>query len=222
MSTSVYLITGASRGLGEAIARQLHTSGENVVGVVRGKGQWPFDTLRADLLSENAPDSIIRYLKEQEFILKGWVHAAGILHKMEVGQWDEALANEMWRLHVAFPMAFMSHSLPYWEKGGHLVQLSSMSGYSGSSRFQGMSVYGATKAAQAALVESWAEELKDWEISANALALGAVRTDMLLQAFPGYTGGVCVEEMAVWITSFLKTGHKVMNGKILPLALEVP
>jgi len=85
-----------------------------------------------------------------------------------------------------------------------------------------MALYSASKGALAILTECLAEELRDAGISVNMLALGAVDTQMLQKAFPGYTAPVSPAEMATFIASFSKTGHHFMNGKIIPVSLSTP
>jgi NAD(P)-dependent dehydrogenase (short-subunit alcohol dehydrogenase family) len=72
------------------------------------------------------------------------------------------------------------------------------------------------------LSECLASELKDKNISVNALALGGVQTDMLEKAFPGYRAPVKPGEMADFIVEFALRGMKLFNGKIIPVALSTP
>ncbi len=88
-----------------------------------------------------------------------------------------------------------------------------MGGVQGSVKFPGLSLYSASKGALAILTECLAEELKDSEIKANALAIGAVQTEMLTEAFPGYKAPLQPEEMASFIANFALTGHHYFNGK---------
>lgn len=217
------LITGASRGLGRHTLEYLHGKGERVIGVVRGEAlDCEFSCVQADLLSEDAVEKIVGYLNRWGIRLKGWVHNAGVLHRMEINEYSREKAEMMWELHVRFPMELMTGLVEYLEKGSHVVQISSMSGYSGASRFPGLAAYGASKAAQASLAESWATELSRFEISSNALALGSVQTDMLREAFPGFTGGVPVEKMGAFVGEFVLNGHTFFNGKVLPVAMNTP
>ena len=67
-----------------------------------------------------------------------------------------------------------------------------------------------------------AEEYKDKGIAFNALALGAVQTEMLQQAFPGYKAPTTADTMAAYIADFALFGNKYFNGKILPVAISTP
>jgi 3-oxoacyl-[acyl-carrier protein] reductase len=59
-------------------------------------------------------------------------------------------------------------------------------------------------------------------IAFNCLALGAVETEMLNKAFPGYQAPLKAAEMASFIVEFAKNGWKYFNGKILPVAISTP
>ncbi|MCB0279733.1 MAG: short-chain dehydrogenase, partial [Calditrichaeota bacterium] len=59
-------------------------------------------------------------------------------------------------------------------------------------------------------------------ISVNALCLGAVNTEMLQQAFPGYTAPVSPQKMAEFIFHFMTTAHPVMSGKVIPVTMTDP
>jgi NAD(P)-dependent dehydrogenase (short-subunit alcohol dehydrogenase family) len=97
-----------------------------------------------------------------------------------------------------------------------------MGGFQGSQKFPGLTVYSASKAAIANLTESLAEELKPNGIIVNAIAPGAVQTDMLEAAFPGFKASVSPEDAGKFIWNFAITAHQFMNGKIIPLSLDNP
>ena len=67
-----------------------------------------------------------------------------------------------------------------------------------------------------------AEEFKDKGISFNTLALGAVQTEMLEEAFPGYEANISSSEMANFIYKFSLEGNNFFNGKIIPVSNTNP
>ena len=112
--------------------------------------------------------------------------------------------------------------LPYMGKGGHIVNISSMGGVQGSMKFAGLSAYSSSKGALITLTELLAEEYKDSGIAFNVLALGAVQTEMLAEAFPGYEAPMSSENMASYILDFALNGNKYYNGKLLQVSNSTP
>ncbi len=107
-------------------------------------------------------------------------------------------------------------------QGAQVINIGSMGGYPGSSKFPGLSIYSSVKGALATLSECLAEELKEYHIKVNCLALGAVQTEMLEKAFPGYVAPVSPAEMAAFIQNFILETSKCMNGKVIPVSLNTP
>jgi NAD(P)-dependent dehydrogenase (short-subunit alcohol dehydrogenase family) len=120
------------------------------------------------------------------------------------------------------PASLIRALRPLMPAGAHIVNISSMGGFQGSVKYRGLSYYSASKAALSCLTECLAVEFKDYGISVNCLALGAVQTEMFSQAFPGYEAPVEPIQMAEFICDFALTGHKFFNGRILPVALGNP
>ena len=112
--------------------------------------------------------------------------------------------------------------LPRMPKNGHVVNISSMGGVQGSIKFPGLSAYSSSKGAVITLTELWAEEFKEMGPSFNVLALGAVQTEMLQEAFPGYKAPTTALEMATYIKEFSLRGHKMYNGKLLQVSSTTP
>ena len=108
------------------------------------------------------------------------------------------------------------------KKGTHIVNISSIGGVQGSAKFAGLSAYSSSKAALCGLTECLAEEFKGTNISVNCLALGAVQTEMLLKAFPGYKAPLKANQMASYIYELALNGRNYYNGKILPVSLSTP
>lgn len=108
------------------------------------------------------------------------------------------------------------------QHGGHIVNISSMGGFQGSVKFSGLSAYSTSKAALVSFTELFAEEFKESKIKMNCLCLGAVQTEMLTQAFPGYEAPIKADEMAEYICDFAQHAQRFMNGKIIPVSLSTP
>lgn len=227
------VITGASRGIGREVAKLLASREGNLVVAVARNGEklvslqkeaaipsnlipLPYNLQNGDFA--DLARKVRSYISEIHVLINN----AGVLVNKKISQLNEDDFDLMMdvNLKAAF---FVSQSLiPLFEPNGHIVNISSMGGYQGSAKFPGLSLYSASKGALAVLSECMAEELKDYQISVNCLALGAARTEMLTEAFPGYKAPLSAGEMASYIADFALNGHKFFNGKILPLSLSTP
>ena len=97
-----------------------------------------------------------------------------------------------------------------------------MGGFQGSLKFAGLTAYSTAKAALCAFTEMFAEEYKATNIHMNCLCLGAVQTEMLAQAFPGYEAPTSPEQMANFIANFAEHSGQLLNGKIIPVSASNP
>jgi NAD(P)-dependent dehydrogenase (short-subunit alcohol dehydrogenase family) len=129
-----------------------------------------------------------------------------------------------YRTNVFAPYLLIQAVLPLLKNSNnpHIINISSVGGIQGSVKFAGLSAYSSSKGALTILTECLAEELKEINIKVNCLALGAVNTEMLAQAFPGYKAPLSAAEMGNYITWFAENGHQYFNGKIIPVALSTP
>ena len=130
--------------------------------------------------------------------------------------------EEVYKVNVFGVANITKMVLPKMRKSGHVVTISSMGGVQGSMKFPGLSAYSSSKGAVITLTELWAEEFKETGPSFNVLALGAVQTEMLEEAFPGYKAPTSALEMATYIKDFSLTGHKMFNGKLLQVSSSTP
>jgi 3-oxoacyl-[acyl-carrier protein] reductase len=131
--------------------------------------------------------------------------------------------SNMVQINYLAPIQIVQSLLGNLKRGkAHIVNIGSMGGFSGSSKFPGLSIYSSTKAALANLSECWAEELKEFGVTSNCLALGAVNTEMLKNAFPGYEAPVNSRLMGEKIVDFSINFNGVLNGKIIPFSVSTP
>ncbi|ASS47794.1 MAG: hypothetical protein A3D31_18800 [Candidatus Fluviicola riflensis] len=127
-----------------------------------------------------------------------------------------------YQVNVIGVMQTIQTCFPKLKSGSHIVNISSMGGFQGSMKFAGLSAYSTSKAAVVSLTELLAEELKETGIKINCLCLGAVQTEMLETAFPGYKAPIQPEEMADYICDFALNASRFMHGKIIPVSLTTP
>jgi len=230
------LISGASRGIGRALAKTLALDGHQVLGLARN--EEGLQTLQNEIINL-FPKARFSYLKidleaiDQKVIGKALqelggldilVNNAGLLIKKPFAQlkaddWQRSFAVNVWSvvelIQIAFPFLEASSS-------AHIVNIGSMGGYPGTQKYPDLITYAASKAALANLSETLSQTFLPNQIAVNCLALGAVQTEMLAEAFPDYQAEVSPEGIADYIAHFCVHGQKVYNGKVLPVSRSNP
>lgn len=220
------VVVGAGRGIGFELVHQLLNEGHKVLVLTRNIKVFQknkqllvasFDLQSPDFTKEQL-DKIQSFMPQIDVL----VNNAGLLINKPFEEITEKDLTSSYKVNVMGVFMTIQKLLPYLVKGSHVVNISSMGGFQGSAKFPGLSAYSPAKAALCSLTEILAEEFKPREISVNCLALGAVKTEMLEQAFPGYEAPLSASQMAEYVKDFGLNGHKYYNGKILPVALSTP
>jgi len=222
------IITGTSRGIGYELVQQLAAEGHNILALSRHTATIeslnlpnvhciPFDiTLASD---RKAVGDFVKGQWQKVDIL---IHNAGRLINKPFEELTEEDFLEVYKVNVFGVAQLTRQLLPFMEKGSHVVSISSMGGVQGSLKFSGLAAYSSSKGALITLSELLAEEYKERGIIFNTLALGAVQTEMLTEAFPDYKANITPQQMARYITDFALNGGEVFNGKVLQVANTTP
>jgi NAD(P)-dependent dehydrogenase (short-subunit alcohol dehydrogenase family) len=150
------------------------------------------------------------------------INVAGFLIVADFMKLSDNDARNMMETNFFGPAALIRLLVPLMSAGSHIVNISSMGGYQGSSKYRGLSVYSASKAALSCLSECLAGELSESGICVNCLALGSAQTEMFESAFPGFKAPLSPKEIAEFISYFAVNGNKFFNGKVLPVAINNP
>ncbi|MEN2400207.1 SDR family oxidoreductase [Flavobacterium sp. MC2016-06] len=221
------IITGTSRGIGYELALQFANAGNKVLAISRKIPQALLEHENVTCLSIDLSNESELY-KVEDFLSSTWkkvdalVHNAGALLLKPFAATTQADFESIYKVNV-FAVANLTRiTLPYLQKGSHVVTISSIGGVRGSLKFAGLAAYSSSKGAVITLTELLAEEYKEQGISFNVLALGSVQTEMLQEAFPGYQAPISAEGMATYIYDFTLNGNKYFNGKVLEVSSTNP
>ena len=220
------VITGASRGIGFAMVQHATQAGHRVYALSRNIQSLKKSDLlypyAIDLSDENAITDFANELKQQGVQIDALVNNAGALENKPFSETTTAIFESVYRVNV-FGLASLTRLLlPLVDLKGQVLNISSIGGVDGSSKFPGLAAYSSSKGAVNILTELLAEEYKSTGPAFNALALGAVKTEMLAQAFPGFKAPVSADEIASYILKFALEGQQFFNGKILPVSSSTP
>lgn len=222
------IITGTSRGIGFELAKQFAENGHKVLAVSRNTG--PIDALAHPNITAIAVDISVSedVQKVADFVSSEWkqvdilINNAGLLISKPFAELTKSDFLAVYQVNVFGATAITQKLIPFMSSGSHVVTISSMGGIQGSMKFPGLAAYSSAKGAVITLSEVLAEEYKERGIAFNVLAIGAVQTEMLAEAFPGYEAPVTASEMSDYIYHFALTGNHFYNGKVLPVSNTTP
>ncbi|WP_299064899.1 SDR family oxidoreductase [uncultured Polaribacter sp.] len=222
------VITGTSRGIGFELAKQFAENGHNVLALSRNiKPLSTYNHKNITVISVDLSNSD-DLKKVSEFINNNWqsvdilVNNAGKLINKPFTELSSNDFLDVYKVNVFGVAEITKIMIPFLKKGSHVVTVSSMGGIQGSMKFAGLAAYSSAKGAVITLSELLAEEYKEQQIAFNVLALGAVQTEMLAEAFPDYQAPLTATEMADYMYNFALTGNKFYNGKVLQVSSTTP
>lgn len=226
------IVNGGTKGIGKEVVLYLSENRENKIIVTGRSSSSLYEVsesrnnvygMQIDLSDfDNHAQEYFSFVSSKFSSVDILINTAGLLLSRRFADFSNDDARKLMETNFFGPASAIRILMPLMKAGAHIVNISSMGGYQGSSKYTGLSYYSSSKAAIACLTECLAEEFKGIGISVNCLALGSVQTEMLNEAFPGYKAPVSAAEMGKFIAEFAMTGNKVFNGKILPVAVTNP
>ena len=219
------VVTGTSSGIGHQICIQAAKMNFHVISVSRNieplKDIGGIESFSIDITNKDSIDEFITNLKSRKIKIDILINNAGYLVSELFGDTTYDSFKKTFDVNV-FGLAEITRSLiPIINLDGHVINISSIGGVNGSKKFPGLSAYSSSKAAVIALTEVLAEEHQNGP-AFNVLALGAVQTKMLKEAFPDYNVDTKPEEMAKYILDFAINGNKLFNGKLISVSNSNP
>jgi short-subunit dehydrogenase len=237
------VITGASSGMGYQAVLAMANMQEDihVVGIARSidkleklkqefelneVGEKRFDFITLDLADFSETD--LRSQLNTIFKLKGapridvLINNAGYLvnkpfMKTSDEEWMRTLQVN---LLATVRLTRIFHSFLKNAFHAHIVNIGSMGGVQGTEKFPGISAYSVSKGAVNTLTESLAREFAADQIAVNCINPGAVQTDMLETAFPGFEAPISAESFGQYIAHYALTAHQYMNGQLVDVAFR--
>jgi len=220
-------IIGASQGIGAALVAQF--------AAISNVEVFAFSRNLDKMLMQFTQKNVHSFALDISSNVKNQIHSLGLKPSFDIlinnaglliNKPFEALSQEdfqeSYQVNVIGVMQTTQAFLPLLSSNAHIVNISSMGGFQGSLKFPGLAAYSTSKAALCAFTELFAEEYKNTDLRMNCLCLGAVQTQMLSAAFPGFTAPTTAEHMAEFIADFSMHAGAFMNGKIIPVSTSNP
>jgi 3-oxoacyl-[acyl-carrier protein] reductase len=232
------LVTGGSRGIGLTIAQRLARNGYHVIAVARRES----DELRAaitaatssegriafrafDLSNVDAIPAFVKSLRDQFGAIYGLVNNAGIGTEGLLATMHNSEIEALMRLNVLSPVILTKYVVRHMMADGAGGRIINMSSIIASTGYNGLSVYGATKAAATGFTRSLAREVGKLGITVNAIAPGFIDTELTDSLGPEQRQRIAgrsalrrlpeTEDVASMVEYLLGEGGRNITGSVL-------
>tara|TARA_Y100000589_G_scaffold9512_1_gene8028 strand:- start:1114 stop:1788 length:675 start_codon:yes stop_codon:yes gene_type:complete len=220
------IITGTSSGIGLELVKTYSKNGYNVISLSRSnldeKSLKNVKHINFDITNDESITNLADTINKEYASIDILINNAGKLINKPFEDFTKKDFYSIYDVNVFGVVNLIQKLLPFFNKDSHVVNISSIGGMIGSSKFPGLSAYSSSKGALNILTEVLAEEYKQKGPKFNSLSLGSVNTPMLNKAFPGYSASVSPDEMASFIFNFANSGSKIFNGKVIPVSSTNP
>jgi NAD(P)-dependent dehydrogenase (short-subunit alcohol dehydrogenase family) len=204
----VAVVTGASRGIGRAIAAALSGAGAVVAGCAlhAAPGVTACDVRSPDAVARFAEDVQRRLGAPHILVNNAGTVARAPLDQLDIAAWDDVVdAN----LKGTFLVTRAFLPLMRGRRGGRIINIASIAGRQGT---PGLTAYCAAKHGVVGLTRALAEELREEGIAVNAVCPGSVDTDMLRQGRPGAKPDMSPEDVASVVLYLAVNAPSAMTG----------
>ncbi len=220
------IITGTSSGIGLELVKTYSKNGYNVISLSRSnldeKSLKNVKHINFDITNDESITNLADTVNKEYTSIDILINNAGKIINKPFEDFTKKDFYSIYDVNVFGVVNLIQKLLPFFNKDSHVVNISSIGGLIGSSKFPGLSAYSSSKGALNILTEVLAEEYKQKGPKFNSLSLGSVNTPMLNKAFPGYSASVSPDEMASFIFNFANSGSKIFNGKVIPVSSTNP
>jgi 3-oxoacyl-[acyl-carrier protein] reductase len=172
------IVTGASRGLGQAIAERLIEKGEDVIGLARSVSGMSIDAIECDVSDYTSVKNAAREVKRMKKPVKAFINAAGVASMNMAVTTDEATVQKLIQTNLVGTIYCCQLFAPIMlrQKRGIFINFSTIAV---ALALKGESVYAASKAGVESFSRTFAREMADFNVRVNCIAPGPIRTDLL-------------------------------------------
>ena len=172
------IVTGASRGLGQAITERLTEKGEDVIGLARSVGGMSIDAIECDVSDYSSVKSASREIKLMKKPVKAFINAAGVASMNMAVTTDESTVQRLIQTNLVGTIYCCQLFAPIMlrQKHGSFINFSTIAV---ALALKGESVYAASKAGVESFSRTFAREMADFNVRVNCIAPGPIRTDLL-------------------------------------------
>lgn len=172
------IVTGASRGLGQAITERLIGKGEKVIGLARNNVGGNIDAIRCDISDYASVKKASKEIKQMKTPIKALINAAGVASMNMALTTDEATIQKLIQTNLVGTIYCCQLFSPIMlrQKQGSIINFSTIAV---ALALKGESVYAASKAGVESFSRTFAREVASFNVRVNCIAPGPIRTDLL-------------------------------------------
>ena len=172
------IVTGASRGLGQAITERLIERGEEVIGLARNTSGLKINAIECDVSDYASVKNASKELKRMKKPVKSFINPAGVASMNMAVTTDKSTVQKLIQTNLVGTIYCCQLFAPIMlrRKQGSFINFSTIAV---ALALKGESVYAASKAGVESFSRTFAREMADFNVRVNCIAPGPIRTDLL-------------------------------------------